>query len=82
MKKNEKIIHCIFFHLEIGKIFFFYIEIKTEFNYEYFSFRKALKCLIIQKSFDYSILFFIALNCITLAMERPSIPSISFVCYH
>ncbi|CAF1520054.1 unnamed protein product [Rotaria magnacalcarata] len=36
--------------------------------------RKALKRLIVKKSFDYSILFFIALNCITLAMERPSIP--------
>ncbi|CAF1635703.1 unnamed protein product, partial [Adineta ricciae] len=37
--------------------------------------RQALKCLIIKKSFDYTVLFFIALNCITLAMERPSIPS-------
>jgi hypothetical protein len=33
----------------------------------------------VKKSFDYSVLFFIALNCITLAMERPSIPSISLV---
>ncbi|CAF0725518.1 unnamed protein product [Adineta ricciae] len=37
--------------------------------------RKALQCLITKKSFDYTVLFFIALNCITLAMERPSIPS-------
>ena len=42
-------------------------------------FRQALKRLVVKKSFDYSILFFIALNCITLAMERPSIPPISFV---
>ncbi|PAA47895.1 hypothetical protein BOX15_Mlig001512g4 [Macrostomum lignano] len=27
-----------------------------------------------QRWFDYTVLFFIALNCITLAMERPSIP--------
>ncbi|CAF0755454.1 unnamed protein product [Rotaria sordida] len=40
--------------------------------------RRALKYLIAQKTFDYSILFFISLNCITLAMERPSIPPISF----
>jgi voltage-dependent calcium channel T type alpha-1G len=45
----------------------------------YYRLRKAFKCLIVKKSFDYSVLFFIALNCITLAMERPSIPSISLV---
>lgn len=45
-----------------------------------FRFRKGLKRLIANKTFDYSILFFIALNCITLAMERPSIPPISAVC--
>ncbi|UJR33723.1 hypothetical protein I4U23_021150 [Adineta vaga] len=39
--------------------------------------RQALQSLIIKKSFDYTVLFFIALNCITLAMERPSIPSTS-----
>ncbi|CAF0940376.1 unnamed protein product, partial [Brachionus calyciflorus] len=35
-----------------------------------------LKCkqIIEKKWFDYSVLFFIALNCITLAMERPNIP--------
>lgn len=27
------------------------------------------------KQFDFAVLFFIALNCITLAMERPDIPS-------
>lgn len=41
-----------------------------------------LKNLITKKSFDYSVLFFIALNCITLAMERPSIPQASFVSFH
>ncbi|CAF2632343.1 unnamed protein product [Rotaria sp. Silwood2] len=40
--------------------------------------RKVFQRLILQKSFDYFILFFIALNCITLAMERPSISPISF----
>uniref|UniRef100_A0A1I8GKA7 Ion_trans domain-containing protein n=1 Tax=Macrostomum lignano TaxID=282301 RepID=A0A1I8GKA7_9PLAT len=30
--------------------------------------------IVTLKSFDYTVLFFIALNCITLAMERPSIP--------
>jgi len=29
------------------------------------------------KQFDLMVLFFIALNCITLAMERPDIPSYS-----
>ncbi|CAF0833175.1 unnamed protein product [Rotaria sordida] len=40
--------------------------------------RKVFQKLIIQKSFDYLIIFFIVLNCITLAMERPSISPISF----
>ncbi|CAF3697645.1 unnamed protein product [Rotaria sordida] len=40
--------------------------------------RKIFQRLIVQKSFDYLILFFIILNCITLAMERPSISPISF----
>jgi len=48
----------------------------------YYRFRKAIQRLIVNKSFDYSVLFFIALNCITLAMERPSIPAISFVCFY
>ncbi|CAF2777765.1 unnamed protein product [Rotaria sp. Silwood2] len=39
--------------------------------------RKVFQRLIIQKSFDYLILFFIAFNCVTLAMERPSISPIS-----
>ncbi|CAF4604697.1 unnamed protein product, partial [Rotaria sp. Silwood2] len=41
--------------------------------------RKVFQRLIVQKAFDYLILFFIALSCITLAMERPSISPISFV---
>ncbi|CAF1590287.1 unnamed protein product [Rotaria sp. Silwood1] len=40
--------------------------------------RKVFQQLILQKSFDYFILCFIVLNCITLAMERPSISSTSF----
>ena len=35
--------------------------------------------VITQKWFDYTILLFIACNCITLAMERPSIPPNSVV---
>ena len=41
--------------------------------------RRACRYLIDQKWFDYSVLFFIALNCITLAMERPDIPRHSIV---
>ncbi|CAF1400942.1 unnamed protein product, partial [Rotaria sp. Silwood1] len=40
--------------------------------------RKVFQRLIVQKSFDYLMFFFIFLNCITLAMERPSISPISF----
>jgi voltage-dependent calcium channel T type alpha-1G len=42
--------------------------------------RKICVCITRQKAFDYIILLFIALNCITLAMERPSIPPLSKVC--
>jgi voltage-dependent calcium channel T type alpha-1G len=35
--------------------------------------------LINQRWFEYLILVFIALNCITLAMERPHIPADSIV---
>ncbi|CAH1794430.1 unnamed protein product [Owenia fusiformis] len=38
------------------------------------SLRKICHKLIVKKWFDYTVLFFIALNCITLAMERPDIP--------
>lgn len=40
----------------------------------------TLRCLQLtqKKWFDYSILVFIGINCITLAMERPSIPPHSF----
>nr|pir hypothetical protein C54D2.5 - Caenorhabditis elegans [Caenorhabditis elegans] len=39
-----------------------------------------IKCLQTtqKKWFDYTVLFFIGINCITLAMERPSIPPDSF----
>ncbi|KAL5018698.1 hypothetical protein ScPMuIL_004420 [Solemya velum] len=39
--------------------------------------RKLCQHFIAQKWFDNTILFFIALNCITLAMERPDIPPAS-----
>lgn len=38
------------------------------------SFRRLCNWFVNQKWFDNVILFFIALNCITLAMERPNIP--------
>jgi len=41
--------------------------------------RKLCKYIACQKWFDYTILFFIGFNCITLAMERPTIPPHSLV---
>jgi len=43
--------------------------------------RLRMKCqqLMNHKWFDYAVLVLIALNCITLAMERPNIPHDSFV---
>jgi len=43
--------------------------------------RLRVRCqqLMNRKWFDYAVLVLIALNCITLAMERPNIPSNSFV---
>ncbi|VDP56241.1 unnamed protein product, partial [Heligmosomoides polygyrus] len=45
-----------------------------------FRIRRIVRCLQLtqKKCFDYSILAFIGINCITLAMERPSIPPHSF----
>lgn len=40
----------------------------------YYRFRGMCKKLVDKKWFDNVILLFIALNCITLAMERPNIP--------
>jgi len=40
----------------------------------YYRFRGLCKKLVDKKWFDNVILLFIALNCITLAMERPNIP--------
>jgi len=42
--------------------------------------RLACQWLISQQSFDYGVLLLIAVNCITLAMERPGIPGHSLVC--
>ncbi|CAF4869841.1 unnamed protein product, partial [Rotaria sp. Silwood1] len=58
--------------------------IKKQENYSLYLFspsnrlRKMFQRLIAQKSFDYLILLFIILNCVTLGMERPSISPISF----
>ncbi|CAF3418144.1 unnamed protein product [Rotaria socialis] len=41
-------------------------------------FRQMLKRLVVKKSFDHLTLIFIALNCITVAMESPTIPAASF----
>ncbi|GIX95914.1 voltage-dependent T-type calcium channel subunit alpha-1G [Caerostris extrusa] len=37
-------------------------------------FRQICNHIASKKAFDYAVLFFISLNCITLAMERPTIP--------
>lgn len=37
-------------------------------------FRRKCEQIVNKKWFDNLVLFFIALNCITLAMERPNIP--------
>lgn len=43
-------------------------------TYSRFRFRVLCRWLVDQKWFDNVVLFFIGLNCITLAMERPNIP--------
>lgn len=40
----------------------------------FFRFRLSCARFVEQKWFDNAVLLFIALNCITLAMERPNIP--------
>lgn len=40
----------------------------------YFRFRRLCRWIVERKWFDNVVLLFIALNCITLAMERPNIP--------
>lgn len=39
-----------------------------------YRFRRKCEEIVSKKWFDNLVLFFIALNCITLAMERPNIP--------
>ena len=46
-------------------------------NEMYFRFRRICTWFVSQKWFDNLVLLFIALNCITLAMERPNIPPYS-----
>ncbi|XP_055945337.1 voltage-dependent T-type calcium channel subunit alpha-1I-like [Argiope bruennichi] len=54
--------------------------IKERENYSIFlfpptnRFRQICNTIASKKAFDYAVLFFISLNCITLAMERPTIP--------
>ncbi|XP_054711227.1 voltage-dependent T-type calcium channel subunit alpha-1G-like [Uloborus diversus] len=54
--------------------------IKKRENYSIFlfppanRFRQLCNLIASKKAFDYGVLFFISLNCITLAMERPTIP--------
>ncbi|XP_073996715.1 ca[2+]-channel protein alpha[[1]] subunit T isoform X3 [Rhodnius prolixus] len=70
----------------ISMVFFFIekkgcIKDREEFSLYIFppdnKFRLFCKRIIEQKWFDNAVLFFIALNCITLAMERPNIPPTS-----
>ncbi|CAF0857877.1 unnamed protein product, partial [Rotaria sordida] len=76
LQTNRLCLNCL-----CGKGFYKYFEKRENYSLYIFSpenrIRKALKYLILKKSFDYLILFIIALNCITLAMERPSIPPTS-----
>jgi hypothetical protein len=68
---------------EMPKPFRFFVERNDHSLYLFSKENKLRKiCFFItrQKAFDYVILLFIALNCITLAMERPSIPPLSKVC--
>ncbi|XP_072152992.1 voltage-dependent T-type calcium channel subunit alpha-1G isoform X2 [Bemisia tabaci] len=67
----------------IRKVFYFFEEtgcLKDKVNYSLYIFppknKFRLMCVkfVSQKWFDNLVLFFIALNCITLAMERPNIP--------
>ncbi|CAL2050633.1 unnamed protein product [Caenorhabditis brenneri] len=55
---------------------------RTEFSLFLLGPKNSLRIRCLQttqkKWFDYTILFFIGINCITLAMERPSIPPDSF----
>jgi len=63
-----------------------FLEDRKEYSLYLFSKENKFRhvCIFVtrQKAFDYIILLFIALNCITLAMERPSIPPFSKVFYY
>ncbi|XP_066907873.1 voltage-dependent T-type calcium channel subunit alpha-1G isoform X3 [Halyomorpha halys] len=70
----------------IEKVFFFLepkgcLKEREDFSLYIFSqdnrFRNVCRKFVEQKWFDNVVLFFIALNCITLAMERPNIPPTS-----
>uniref|UniRef100_T1DC41 Voltage-dependent T-type calcium channel subunit alpha n=2 Tax=Entelegynae TaxID=74971 RepID=T1DC41_CUPSA len=71
-------------HCEITEKLCWFIEpkgwIKRRENYSIFlfppsnRFRQICNSIASKKAFDYGVLFFISLNCITLAMERPTIP--------
>lgn len=57
--------------LKVNGVYVQFIEVATSGNCR---FRIMCKKLVERKWFDNAILLFIALNCITLAMERPNIP--------
>lgn len=50
------------------------IEANISWNWFCFRFRRVCELTVAKRWFDNLVLFFIALNCITLAMERPNIP--------
>lgn len=80
MSKDVKTIHCIYLHQSIGKNTDVNTFQEVMFINEYFRFRQILKRLVVKKWFDNLTLVFIVLNCLTVAMESPSIQSTSFVC--
>jgi voltage-dependent calcium channel T type alpha-1G len=58
-------------HSQSGIVYVQLLQLAVSVNYR---FRIMCKQLVERKWFDNAILLFIALNCITLAMERPNIP--------
>lgn len=68
------IIPYIYFHPITGNFLNIKYIGKKKYRNIFFRFRKYCCWLVKQNWFDNIVLLFIALNCITLAMERPNIP--------
>ncbi|CAF3665036.1 unnamed protein product, partial [Rotaria sp. Silwood1] len=81
-QSQQGVCHQIYLIRLCGNQLFKYFEKRKNYSLYIFSpenrLRQTFKCLVVKRSFDHITLFFIALNCITLTMERPSISAISF----